>query len=79
MKPSERECDTNNRTDDSICQLSGNNIYANLVMATKRLEKREWFREILRTSRASLRLTERQLCRFDNFGLQKCKVLIDMS
>ena len=35
MKPSERECDANNRMDDSICQLSSNNIYANLVMATK--------------------------------------------
>ena len=52
MKPSERECDANNGTDDYICQLSSNNIYANLVMATNRLEKREWFREILRTSRA---------------------------
>ncbi len=38
MKPSERECDANNRTDDSICQLSSNNIYANLVIATKRLK-----------------------------------------
>jgi len=35
MKPSERECDANNGTDDYICQLSSNNIYANLVMATK--------------------------------------------
>ena len=25
----------NNRTDDSICELSSNNIYANLVMTTK--------------------------------------------
>ena len=43
MKQSERECDANNRTDDYICQLSSNNIYANLVITTKRLEKREWF------------------------------------
>jgi len=79
MKPSERECNANNRTDDSIWQLSSNNIYANIVMATKRLKKHECFREILCASRASSWLTEGQLCRFAILALQKCKVLINLS